>query len=344
MITSGARTRCLVTVLAAFVIFALGGPLNQASGQEEPIIIKMASPAPANSEWHRALQDMGAQWEAASNGMVKLQIHGNGQGGEEKDVFRAMRLGKFQAGGFTLAGLQFVTPAVCALAIPSLMKTQEDLHRVRAAVGPELEEIFLEKGYVLLHWVDMGWMQFFTPESDPSPKAITSYTYPEWGENALSKVYRAVGFSPGVRLNLPEISMGLDTGLVDAINTAPLAVYGYQWFQHVDYMIDVHWAPLSGATLVDRRSWEKIPAHLRPQLARIARETGERIRASLVQWEADAVAAMEGYGVQVVHPPQETMQEWEALFQSSWDLLRGELIPEEMFERALVAAANGKEN
>ena len=226
MIASEAGTTCRMPILATLVVFAFGGLLDRACGQEPPIIIKMASPAPANSEWHRALQDMGAQWEAASNGMVKLQIHGNGQGGEEKDVFRAMRLGKFQAGGFTLAGLQFVTPAVCALAIPSLMKTQEDLHRVREAVGPELEEIFLEKGYVLLHWVDMGWMQFFTPEADPSPKAVTDYTYPEWGENALSKVYRAVGFSPGVRLNLPEIAMGLDTGLVDAINTAPLAVYG----------------------------------------------------------------------------------------------------------------------
>jgi hypothetical protein len=37
------------------------------------------------------------------------------------------------------------------------------------------------------------------------------------------------------------------------------------------------------------------------------------------------------------------MEEWEALFQSSWNLLRGDLIPEEMFEKAVAAARNGKD-
>lgn len=331
-----------MVAVATLLGAGLGFLKEDAAGQDKPIIIKMASPAPTNTEWHRALQDMGAQWEAASNGMVKLQIHGNGKGGEEKDVFRRMRLGQFHAGGFTLAGLQIVTPAVCVLAIPSGIETQADLHRVRAAVGPELEEIFEEEGYVLLHWVDMGWMQFFTTDPDPSPGAVTNHTYPEWGENALNKVYRAVGFSPGVRLNLPDITVGLETGLVDAINTAPLAVYGYQWFLKLNYMIDVHWAPLSGATLVDRRSWEKIPAELRPELMRIARETGERIQASLVQWEADAILAMEGHGLQVIHPTPEIMKEWKALFEGSWSLLRGKVIPEDMFDRALAAARDGK--
>lgn len=342
METSLLKPPLWMVALATLFGAGLGVLQEGASGQDKPIVIKMASPAPANSDWHRALQDMGAQWEAASNGMVKLQIHGNGQGGEEKDVFRRMRLGQFQAGGFTLAGLQIVTPAVCVLAIPAGIETQADLHRVRAAVGPELEEIFLEEGYVLLHWVDMGWMQFFTTDPDPSPKEVTSYTYPEWGENALSKVYRAVGFSPGVRLNLADITMGLETGLINAINTAPLAVYGYQWFYKLNYMIDVHWAPLSGATLVDRRSWEKIPAELRPELRRIARETGERVQTSLVQWEADAIEGMKGHGLQVINPPPEIMAEWKALFESSWSLLRGDVIPEDMFVRALAAARDGK--
>jgi TRAP-type C4-dicarboxylate transport system substrate-binding protein len=342
MKTRSLKTNLQRIFLTALVGVGLGTLPATMWGQEKPIVIKMASPAPANSDWHRALQDMGAQWEAASNGMVKLQIHGNGQGGEEKDVFRRMSLGQFQAGGFTLAGLQIVTPAVCVLAIPAGIETQADLHRVRAAVGPELEEIFLEKGYVLLHWVDMGWMQFFTTEPDPSPRAVTSYTYPEWGENALSKVYRAVGFSPGVRLNLADITMGLETGLINAINTAPLAVAGYQWFLKLNYMIDVHWAPLSGATLVDRRSWEKIPEELRPELMKIARETGERVQASLVQWEAEAIEGMKEHGLQVIHPPPEIMEEWKTLFESSWSLLRGDVIPEDMFVRALAAARDGK--
>lgn len=307
------------------------------SGQEEPIVIRMAYMAPQNSPWHDALMLMRERWREASDGRVDLRIIPGGQGGEEDEVLRKMTFGQFQAGGFTVAGLQYINTAVVALAIPHLMDDQEDVARVRAAVGPALEEIFLEEGFVLLHWVDMGWMQFFTPEPDPTPEAITKYTYPEWGENALSRVWRQAGFLPGARLDIADITVGLTTGLVDAINTAPLVVYGYQWFGSLPYMIDLHWAPLSGATLVDRRTWERIPPTLRSELLSIARETGASLRTSLPQWEAEAIQAMESHGLQVIEPPPVVVEEWRQLFMESWDVLRGDIIPEEIFDKALAA-------
>ena len=329
-----------LSLVTAALAFLCVGPVP-ASGQNRPIVIKMASLAPASSQWHDALMEMREQWLEVSDGKVDLRIISGGQGGEEEDVLRKMRIGQFQAGGFTIAGLQSLSTAVAALAIPLLMETQDDLHRVRAAVGPDLEEIFLEQGYVLLHWVDMGWMQFFTPEPDASPDAIRSYTYMEWGENAMTSVWRDAGFSPGARLNIADVTLGLQTGLVEAINTAPLVVFGYQWFTQLPYMIDVHWAPLSGAVLVDRRTWEKIPENLRPELKRIALETGERIQISLLQWEAEAIEAMESHGLQVIHPSPEVMNEWRRLFRGSLDVLRGDIIPPALFDKAMKAANNG---
>jgi len=282
--------------------------------------------------------EMRERWREASGGRVDLRIISNGQGGEEDDVLRKMRIGQFQAGTFTLAGLQGLTDAVAALAIPFLMDTQEQLHQVRAAVGPSIEQILLDQGYVLIHWVDMGWMQFFTKDPDPSPDAIRSHTYVHWGEDRSAEIWRAAGFHTGTRLNLPDITVGLQTGLVDAINTAPLVVYGYQWFTQLDYMIDIGWAPLSGATLVDRRAWERIPADLREELLQIGKETGESIGASLVQWEGDAIDAMTSHGLVVVTPSPEIIEEWRQILQGVWPTLRGGLIPEEMFDRACEAA------
>jgi TRAP-type C4-dicarboxylate transport system substrate-binding protein len=340
-------TRVLRTVLPGIFLaipltVSLGLFPSSGLSQDRPINVKMASLAPANSPWHDALMDMGAQWREVSGGKVNLQIIPSGQGGEEDDVLRRMRLGQFQAGGFTIAGLQNLSPAVVVLAIPLAIETQADLHRVRAAVGPDLEEIFLEKGYVLLHWVDMGWMRFFTPDPDPSPDAIRSYTFMEWGENSLTALWRKAGFRPGARLNIADVTVGLQTGLVDAINTAPLVVYGYQWFARLEYMIDIRWAPLSGATLIDRRSWERIPEELRPELLRIAQETGEKVQASLLQWEEEAIEAMKSHGLKVITPPPEVVEEWRRLFESSTDLLRGDFIPAEMYDEAIRVARDGK--
>ena len=340
-------TRVLRTVLPGVLLtipltVSLGLFPSPALSQDRPINVKMASLAPANSVWHDALMDMGARWREVSGGKVNLQIIPNGQGGEEDDVLRRMRLGQFQAGGFTLAGLQHLSPAVVVLAIPLAIESQADLHRVRAAVGPDLEEILLEKGYVLLHWVDMGWMRFFTPDPDPSPDAIRGYTYVEWGESSLTALWRDAGFRPGARLNIADITVGLQTGLLDALNTAPLVVSGYQWFTCLDYMIDIRWAPLSGATLIDRRTWERIPVDLRPELLRIAQETGEKVQASLLQWEEEAIEAMKSYGLQVITPSPEVMEEWRRLFEGSRILLRGDFIPAEMYDEAIRAARIGK--
>lgn len=328
----------LLAVLLAG-LFPIPAP---ARGQDRPIVIRMASPAPQNSPWHDALMIMRDRWREASGGRVDLRVIPNAQGGEEDDVLRKMRIGQFQAGGFTLAGLQYLTTATVVLAIPLLMETQEELHRVRDAVGPYLEEMYREEGFELINWVDLGWMQFFTQKPDPTPDAVRSYTYVEWGDNSMLDLWREAGFRPGVKLNLPDITVQLGTGMINAINTAPLVVYSYQWFTELPYMIDVHWAPLSGATLVDRRTWERIPADLRPELLRIAREAGDSIAESMLQLERDGIEAMKSHGMTVVTPPPEVMDDWRRLFRESWDQIRGKVVPEELFDRAVEAAGGGR--
>ena len=325
--------RGILMVSSALVFLSLS--TTPASGQRNRIVIRMASLAPATSPWHEALMVMRDRWRDASDGRVDLQIIPGAQAGEEADVLLKMKIKQLQAGTFSLAGLQNLTPAVSVLAIPMLAETQEDLHRIRTALGPRLEEVFEEQGYVLLHWADLGWMRFFTPDPDPSPDAIRSYTYVQWGDDSMNHLWRAAGFPPGLRLNLADITIGLENGMVDAINTAPLVVAGYQWFGSLSYMIDIRWAPLSGATLVDKETWERIPGDLRPILKEIAEQTGEEVRASLVEWEEMAIAAMEGQGLEVITPSPEVMAEWKVVFESARDMLRGDIIPEAWFDEAI---------
>ena len=332
--------RILVAALAPVLFLFSNTP---ASGQGNRVVVRMASLAPANSPWHDALMVMRERWREASNGKVILQVIPSAQGGEEEDVLRKMKYGQFQAGTFTLAGLQNLTPACVVLAIPTLAETQEDLHRIRAAVGPELERVFKEKGYVLLHWADLGWMRFFVPDPDPSPAAVAGHTYVQWGDDSMSRIWRSVGFRPGVRLNLADITVGLQNGQVEAINSAPLVVAGYQWFSYLPYMIDIPWAPLSGATLIDLETWERIDEGLRPVLKQIAEEVGKEIQTSLLQWERDVIQQMrDRAGVQVIRPPPEVLDEWRRLFERSWDLLRGDVIPEAWFDLAVRVGREGR--
>jgi TRAP-type C4-dicarboxylate transport system substrate-binding protein len=129
---------------------------------------------------------------------------------------------------------------------------------------------------------------------------------------------------------------------VEDISSTPLFVLSNQWFPFVPYMLDMPWSPLVGATLVDRRTWEQIPAELRPELIRIAREVGAEIQVEIQRLEADAIEAMKARGLKVVQPTPELVKAWRDLFESAYPSLRGPVIPADWFDEAVRVVREGK--
>ena len=62
---------------------------------------------------------------------------------------------------------------------------------------------------------------------------------------------------------------GLQTGLIDAFQAPPLLALGSQWFGGAKNMLDIRFAQLVGATLIDKPVWDKIPAHSRNEMLKI---------------------------------------------------------------------------
>jgi len=331
------NTACRFLLLGALGPGLLGFTPRTGLAQGDPIVIKLATLAPRNSEFHEFLKDLGNRWDSASGGRVKLKIFPGGIVGEEDDVLRKMSLGQLHAGALTIAGLQRVTHAITVLGIPMAMEDEESFARVREVMEPKLEELFLEEGYVVLHWVHAGWCRFFLPDPDASIATVRDYSFVTWGEGETIDLWEREGFK-GVVLNLAEVTVSLQTGLVDAINTTPLVVASNHWFPWVPYMIDMPWAPLSGATLVDRDTWERIPEDLRPELHRIAREVGEGMQASILDLENQAIEIMKTHGLEVIEPSPHVLQEWTEFFVGAYPNLRGPVIPEDWFDLAIKAA------
>lgn len=342
MLTSGMHNGSGTVCLLALWVFALlPGRAEGSRLQQDPVVIKLATLAPNNSAWHEIYKDMGARWAELSQGRVELRIYPGGVAGEEADVLRKMKIGQLQAGGISLPGLARITPAVNALAIPMAVETPEELSRVRRALEPKLEKVFEEEGYVLLNWGDVGWMHFFLPGPDGSLDAVREYRFVAWAEDATLDIWREAGFR-SAHLNLSDVLPGLKTGLVDAVGTTPLVVLSNQWFPLVPYMLDLPWAPLVGATLVDRRVWERIPADLRPKLMEAARETGARLQTEIGRLEETAIAEMEKRGLEVVELTPEQKAEWRALFVNVYPKIRGPVIPEEWFDETMRILGEGK--
>ena len=115
----------------------------------------------------------------------------------------------------------------------------------------------------------------------------------------------------------------------------PLFALLDQSFALAKNMIDVKWAPLVGATVVSKRSWERIPEQLRPRLLQAARAASQQRRSEIRKLGEDAVVEMQKRGLNVIHLDATTLAEWRAEAEAAYPKLRGGLVPADLFDEAV---------
>ncbi|UCF63460.1 MAG: TRAP transporter substrate-binding protein DctP [bacterium] len=311
-------------------------PLPGISGKS--ITIKMATLAPNGSPWHEILKDMAVNWSEISNGGITLRIYPGGVAGDEGDMVRKMRIGQLQAAALTTAGLAKITPDVNALAIPLAIDSWETLNRVRDSLAPRLENTLEEEGFIVLNWGDAGWVRFFVPEPSPDVKTVRKAKLFTWaGDDKSIQLWKNAGFNV-VPLAATDILPGLQSGMINAYNSSTMLSLASQWFPFTPYMIDLPWAPLVGATIVNKSTWNKIPDDLKIKLKQSAIETGERLQGEIRKLEDRALEEMVKRGLTVITPNEQQMKEWKEVIYEAYPKIRGDYIPADLFDQALKVA------
>ena len=94
------------------------------------------------------------------------------------------------------------------------------------------------------------------------------------GDTVAVDVWKDAGYRP-VPLPATEIYMGLQSGLINAFSTTPLAALSFQWFGLAKHMTALKWAPLIGATVISMKKWQRIPDDVKAGPAQV-RPCGRR--------------------------------------------------------------------
>lgn len=301
----------------------------------QTLIIRMGTLAPQKSKWHEILLDMGEKWKKASGGKVELKVYAGGEQGDEPAMVEKLRIRKLQSVALSGAGLSGIEPGVSALQIPMMLDSYGELDYVREHISERLEKGFAQRGFIVLNWADAGWVHFFTKNPATTPDQIRKMKLCVMqGDNGTYELYKTHGFHP-VALAATDILTGLQTGLIDAFQSPPLVALGSQWFGGAHYMLDIRFAQLVGATLIDKRVWDQIPANTRTEMMKIARTAGVALREEIRKDEAASLPMMEQFGLQIIHADGPTTAQWKKLSESIYPNLRGSDIPADLFDQVV---------
>src|SRR6185369_812302 len=168
-----------------------------------------------------------------------------------------------------------------ALSVPGMIDSEAEFASVFPKVEGELDKLLAAKGYVALHWSQVGFIRIFCTKAYRTPAEIGDAKMFAWdGDPASVEAWKAAGFRPVV-LSSTDVVPSLQTGMVNCLANVPLYLLTARLFERANHMIDVAWGYLIGATLVKKDAWDKVPADLRPKLLAIAREMGARVDADV---------------------------------------------------------------
>jgi TRAP-type C4-dicarboxylate transport system substrate-binding protein len=303
------------------------------------VTVKMATQAPINSSWHKALLDMGAEWEAKTAGRVKLTIYAGGTQGSEEATVRMMRPGvdQLQANLLMLSGLSAIDESFNVFGIPFFFQSDAEGQYVLEKLTPILEKRLDAKGYKLLAWGSAGWVQLFSKKPLTSLADIkAAKLYTSQGNDRMVQWYKAHGFNP-VALTAGDIpaQLKLTTGMIDAAPSPPYPALLLQIFRDAKYMLDVRFAPLYGAVILTKEAWNKIEPNDRPIVVAAAKNAEKRLLGDAPKLDADSIATMKTRGLTVTTIDPKTAASFRAEADAFVKTMRGQMVPADVYDAAI---------
>jgi TRAP-type C4-dicarboxylate transport system substrate-binding protein len=310
--------------LALAILLAAG------SASAQTVKIKLGTLAPQGSTWHQLLQQMSADFTKASGGKVELKIYAGGTQGNEGEMIRKISIGQLQAASMTAVGIHEITPEPQAEDAPFMIDSYEEYDYVHEKVKGKLEESIAKKGYQVLQWGEVGFVYLFSKEPYTTPEEFGKGKVFTWnGDPGAEAAWKAAGFHPVV-LSSTDLIPSLSSGMINIIGEPPLYAYTTHVFDSANHMLDLHWGFLTGATVVRKDTWDKVPADVRVKLLEVAADYGKRTRADIRKQNEDAIELMKKRGLRVHEPGN--LEGWKKAAAASNTIVRGKVVPEGIYD------------
>jgi TRAP-type transport system periplasmic protein len=290
----------LRAVFAPVLALALALVLPAWSLSAQTITLRMAANVPANSPWDLGLKRLAADFDKTSGGKVKITFPQSAHVATESDIIQKMRLG-LDGALLTTFGVAELYPDSLILSIPSLIRSDAEFDAALAAIQPLIEKKLSDR-YLVLAISKGGWVRYFSRDPIVVPADVSKMRISiNPSDEKVIQLMQSVG-AKTVKGTTADFLLQISSNAVDACCTSPIYIASL-WSQlrgKVKYMSSFRAAPFIGAIVVNKSSWEKIPADLRPKLEQLVRDTAVKISADSAKLEADAIASLDG----IKTPPQ----------------------------------------
>lgn len=235
-----ARSFWLMTVAAVAGI----GP---AAAEE----LRIATLAPADSQWMQDMQAGGERVSELTDGRVVLKFRAGGVAGSDDQVLRKIRIGDLQGGAFSMGGLATLYPGLNIYGIPLVFRSLDEIDYVRARLDARLAAGIEEAGFVGLGFSEGGFSNLMSniPVSHVDDLRRQKIWVPD-NDLISFQILESLRLAP-VPLEVSDALLGLERGLVDVVVASPVVALVLQWHTKTRYRTELPVTYSMGVFAVD---------------------------------------------------------------------------------------------
>ena len=322
------RRHVILLALACAIVFPSHAP---AAGRP----IKLATLVPEGSVWVKELKALAGDAKTRTAGRVDIRIYPGGIAGDDPDVVRKLRIGQLQAATLSVTGLQDIDSGFGVFAIPRFFASYDELFHVIDAMTPYYTARLDKEGFVLLGWGSAGWVNLFTAKPIYSPNDLKHLKMFVWaGDNKMTQWWKTNGYHP-VPLAATDVMTGLTTGMIEALPATPLYALSLQWYRPAPNMLDLPIAPLIGATVIDKKTWNGLAAADQAVLRQLAKRMQQRLGQSVPPQDQRAIDEMARRGLKVTKARNaDEVRAWDEAAKQFAASMRQVVVPADAFDEA----------
>jgi TRAP-type transport system periplasmic protein len=325
----------LVALLALGASVALPGtPSARADGT---IHLRIATLAPRGTPLVKAFQIWDRMLRKETDGKVGVRIYPGGSAGDEKVLVRKMRAGQLDGAAVTVTGLGLIARPALVLAAPGVILDYAEIDLVRKEMADEFDRMFEDAGYLLLGWGDAGRTRLFSQKRILKPEDLRSARPWVWTDNpVMVEFMRNVGAN-GVRLGVPEVYPGLQTGMIDTVTASALTAIGLQWFTRLKYMSGETSGVIIGALVLRKDKFDSLPKNAQALIRKTAQAGDKELRKARAM-DDKAYKALGQRGMETVDVRKHRAA-WEKVFRKTTMGLVGRIYSRDLIERVMSIVA-----
>jgi TRAP-type C4-dicarboxylate transport system substrate-binding protein len=284
-----------------------------ASGAEKSIIIKIATLAPEGSSWMKAFNALNSEVMKKTENKVFFRTYPGGVLGDEMDMLRKMKIGQIQGAALTSGGLSALFKEIDVVQIPFLFQKYEEVDAVLKKMDSFFRKGFEDNGYILLGWSEAGFVYLMSTVPISSVSDLKKGKVWIWAESPMAKaIFDEAGVS-AIPLSVPDVLVGLQTGMVDVVYVPPTYAISLQWFTKIKYLTDTPLVYLSGGIVVKKDVFKQIPQPSQNIIVESCQHHLNQLKIITRNENQEAIKVMVKQGVKIITPSKDQIDEFKKL-------------------------------